>query len=86
MSLGLISGISAGIVSTQPKKESPYVLSERPKHDDSIDKFVKQKADEAKDVPVKERTLGNWASITADFIHNTLMKPHVLSEGQKGNI
>ncbi len=86
MSLGLVSSMRAGIVSTQPKKESPYVLSERPKHDDSIDKFVKQKADEAKNVPVKERTAGNWASLVADFLHNTVMKPPVLSEGKKGNI
>ena len=78
MSLMGVSSLGVGIVSTKKQEPPKWVLQEIPKKDDTVDKYIKQKADEAKEVPVGERTAKNWVALAADFVKNTLMKPTVL--------
>jgi len=76
--MGIANLGTAGIVSTQKKELPKWVLQEQPRKDDTVDKFIKQKADEAKEVPVGDRNAKNWAALAADFVKNTLMKPTVV--------
>ncbi len=74
MSLGILN-VSSSIVSTQKREPSKYVLDEKPRSYDGVDKFIKQKADEAREVPLDERNAKNWLAISADFVKNVLFKP-----------
>ncbi len=77
-----VSGLASSIVSQQKKEVPIYCKSEIPQKDDTLDKFIKQKSDEAREVPPKERTFGNWAAIATDFVKNTMFNPVIMTKTQ----
>lgn len=77
MSLGILN-VGTNIVSTQKREPSRYVLDEKPRKYDGMDKFISQKADEAREVPLGDRNAKNWLAISADLVKNVLFKSAVM--------
>ena len=77
MSLGILN-VGTNIVSTQKREPSRYVLDEKPRKYDGMDKFISKKADEAREVPLGDRNAKNWLAISADLVKNVLFKSAVM--------